>query len=249
MEKRKLGWLKQLPDHRDKLYSIPIYIRTMVLPPSVDLREVEPEIYDQGSLGSCTANALAGAYEYDERKQNKEHFMPSRLFIYYNERVMIGTVNSDSGANLRDGIKTMAKDGVCSEDEWPYKIWKFKSKPCRKQYRDALKDQIQEYSALSNDAVNLRSCLADGYPFVFGFSVFESFWNIGPDGIMPMPKPNERVEGGHAVMCVGYDDSKQLYIIRNSWGSGWGDKGYFYMPYQFMHSNNCDDFWTIKFVE
>lgn len=248
MEKRKLGWHRQLPDHRDRQYTLP-YIK-VVLPPSVDLREMDPPIYDQGDLGSCTANALAGAYEFDEIKQSKEYFMPSRLFIYYNERKIEGTIGYDSGANIRDGIKTLAKDGACSEELWRYNIGRFKSKPCKKCYKEALKDQIEEYLALSVDPLQLRSCLADGFPFVFGFSVYESFWSIGPDGLMPMPKPNERVEGGHAVECVGYDDTKQLYIIRNSWGSTWGDKGYFYMPYAFMHNSDyCDDFWQIKFVE
>lgn len=246
MEKRKLGWTRPHKDFRDRKY-LPKIVKLPVL---MDLRNIDFPIYDQGSLGSCTANALAAAYEYDEIKQNKEYFMPSRLFLYYNERKIIGTTNYDSGANIRDGIKTLVKEGVCSENMWKYNVSKFTKKPCRQCYKAALQDQIQEYLAIDDSPISIRSCLADSFPIPFGFSVYESFWNIGKDGIMPMPQPSERVEGGHAVLCVGYDDNKQLYIVRNSWGSDWGDKGYFYMPYQFMHNSDiCEDFWAIKFVE
>ena len=108
----KLGWLPDLPDQRDVLYAAPLTIMKS-LPPAVDLRPACPPVYDQGALGSCTANALSGAYEFDLIKQKKNDYTPSRLFVYYNERVLINTVNSDSGAYIRDGIKTMNNQGVC----------------------------------------------------------------------------------------------------------------------------------------
>jgi C1A family cysteine protease len=248
--KRRFGWIPQHPDIRDR--KLPLMVRK--LPESVDLRSQCPSVVDQGNLGSCTANAIASAYEFEHLKQNLGDFVPSRLFIYYNERVIEHTVKSDSGAMLRDGIKSIGKGdkgkGVCSESLWPYNINRFASKPCNKCFTEALKDQAIEYMAVQQTPAQLKGCLADGYPIVFGFTVYSSFMNIGYDGIMPMPKPDESIEGGHAVMCVGYDDSKQVYIIRNSWGTGFGDKGYFYMPENYMHDPDlCDDFWVIKLVE
>jgi C1A family cysteine protease len=245
-----LGWLPDLPDFRDFVYAAPMSV-AVALPSHADLRTGCPPVYDQGHLGSCTANALAGAFEFDLKKQNKPDFMPSRLFIYYNERVLINTVNSDSGAYIRDGIKTMNKDGVCPESEWPYDIANFTHKPSQKCYKDALKSQIKSYQRLFNTLNQLQGCLAEGFPFVFGFTVYESFMkeDVAHNGIMPMPKPTEKVMGGHAVMAVGYDDQKQVFIVRNSWGPGWGDKGYFYMPYAYItDTNRCDDFWTIRFI-
>jgi C1A family cysteine protease len=178
--------------------------------------------------------------------------MPSRLFLYYNERVMQGTVNSDSGAYIRDGIKSLNKSGICPEKEWPYIISKFADKPPKKCYDDALKATIKSYQRLTNtNLTQLQSCLSQGFPFVFGFTVYESFESqqVARTGIMPMPKPQEKVLGGHAVMAVGYDDSKQAVLVRNSWGTDWGIRGYFYMPYGYItNANLCDDFWTIRIV-
>jgi C1A family cysteine protease len=245
----KMGWLPDLPDQRDLLYAAPMAVMQQ-LPTSVDLRNQCPPVYDQGALGSCTANCLAGAYQYDLRKQKKTDFMPSRLFIYYNERVLINTVNSDSGAYIRDGIKTMNNEGVCPETDWPYDISKFTKKPSAACYRKASKCQIRSYQRLVNTLDQLKGCLAEGYPFVFGFTVYESFMTqqVAQTGIMPMPQQGEKTRGGHAVLAVGYDDSKNAFIVRNSWNTNWGIKGYFYMPYAYMTSNLCSDFWTIRLV-
>lgn len=245
------GWVPDLPDQRDLMYSAPMMIMKK-LPPKVDLRSKCPPVYNQGPLGSCTANALGGAFEFSRKKQRLKDFMPSRLFLYYNERVMINTVNSDSGAYIRDGIKSLNTTGICPEKEWPYDINKFTEKPPKKCYDDALKSTVKSYQRLNNTNLpQLKSCLSQGYPFVFGFTVYESFESqtVARTGMMPMPAPSEKVIGGHAVMAVGYDDKKQVAIVRNSWGTGWGVKGYFYMPYGYITSNNlCDDFWTIRIV-
>jgi len=249
------GWLPDLPDQRDVLYSAPLTI-IRKLPAKVDLRTKCPPVYDQGQLGSCTANALGGAFEFGQKKQKKKDFMPSRLFIYYNERVLNNSVNSDSGAFIRDGIKTLNKQGVCPEKEWTYDDdnspgAKFSKKPPAKCYTDATKNQITSYQRLVNtNLFQLQSCLSEGYPFVFGFTVYQSFMNIGKDGMMPMPKTTESILGGHAVMAVGYDATKQVFIIRNSWGKSWAVKGYFYMPFSYItDANKADDFWTIRMVE
>jgi len=202
-------------------------------------------------LGSCTANAIAAAIEFDRKKQGLPDFVPSRLFIYYNERVMEGTVDTDSGAQIRDGIKSVASQGACSEDEWPYDISKFAVKPGDKCFSDALKDRAVLYSRLTQILNQLKGCLFSGYPFVFGFTVYESFESdaVAQSGIAPMPGAGERVLGGHAVQAVGYDNSQQRFIVRNSWGDGWGMKGYFTLPYAYLtDSNLSDDFWTIRLL-
>jgi len=248
-EYKKYGWLRDIHDHRDILREKE-YIRT---PPVIDLRHNCPEIYNQGKLGSCTANAIGGAYEFDEIKENESNkFTPSRLFIYYNERDMEGTVKSDSGAQIRDGIKSINKIGVCPETDWPYDISTFTTKPSDKCYEVAKNHKSVKYEKIVHEFEHLQDCIASGFPFVFGFSVYESFESpeVAKTGIMPMPKNDEKLLGGHAVMAVGYDDNKGYFIVRNSWGAEWGDNGYFYMPYEFIISDNyCSDFWTVQSVK
>jgi C1A family cysteine protease len=137
---------------------------------------------------------------------------------------------------------------VCSETDWPYNIDKFKDKPTDNCYSFALSHKTIDYRAISQNLDQLKSALIEGFPVVFGFSVYESFESeeVAKTGYMPMPKPNEKILGGHAVAIVGFDNSKKIFIVRNSWGSGWGDKGYFYMPYDFIvNPNMASDFWTI----
>jgi len=247
----RYGWIRDLPDQRDHFYAAPPEF-LLKLPPSVDLRPQCPDVYDQGQLGSCTANAIAAALEFDQMKEKKANiFVPSRLFIYYNERAMEGTVNEDSGAQIRDGIKSVAKQGDCPEDLWPYDITKFAVKPPQQCYQQALKFKAVLYQRLSQISNQLKGCLASGYPFVFGFAVYESFESqqVAQTGHAPMPAPTEASIGGHAVMAVGYDDSQNWFIVRNSWGVGWGMKGYFTLPYAYLLEQNlASDFWTIRVV-
>jgi len=249
-EIRRYGWIPDVPDQRDHLYSAPAqYLKA--LPASTDLRPKCPPVYDQGALGSCTANAIAGAIEFDRLKQKLSDFVPSRLFIYYNERAIEGTVPIDAGAMIRDGIKSVASDGVCPEPEWPYDITKFARKPTAKCYADARLDRAVSYQSLIQDLNQMKGCLASGYPFVFGFTVYESFESdtVKKSGHAPMPKWNERPVGGHAVIAVGYDENRQWFVVRNSWGLRWGMKGYFTMPYAyFIQPGLARDFWTIRLV-
>jgi C1A family cysteine protease len=252
---RRFGWVPDLPDHRDKMFSAPV-VHATPLPSSVDLRpSCPPEIYDQGELGSCTGNAIAAAIEFDQMKQGlADVFTPSRLFIYYNERVMEGTVMEDAGAMIRDGIKSVNKVGAPHEALWPYSDANpgvFQKKPSTTAFNDARKHPALLYQRLPQVESQLKGCLTSGYPFVFGFSVFESFMTtaMAKTGRAPMPKPKEKQIGGHAVLAVGYDDHKRRFICRNSWGDGWGVKGYFTMPYDYvLDENMSDDFWTIKTV-
>jgi len=241
------GWLPDLPDHRDLLYSA-IAPRVRKLPRKIDLQPKCSPVEDQGQLGSCTANSLVGALEYLENKDGVALVDLSRLFIYYNERAIEGTVDQDSGAFIRDGIKSLAKQGVCPEDDWPYKIARFAKKPSASCYRTAKKHRIISYRRI-NTVDEMRSCLADGFAFVFGFTVYESFESqeVAKSGVVDLPAPKEKVVGGHAVMGAGYNDSKKRFLVRNSWGTDWGKKGYFTMPYAYLADRNLsDDFWTIR---
>jgi len=254
MPKHFYGWVADLPDHRDLVYAAPA-VYTAALPSKKDLRPGCPPVYDQGQLGSCTANAIAGALQFDQILQGKQKgksWTASRLFIYYNERVMEGTVNSDSGAQIRDGIKSVASIGACPENpDWPYIITMFAAKPTPKAFQDAPLGRAIQYMRVAQVLNQMKGCLASGFPFVFGFTVYESFESpqVAKTGIVPMPATNEKVLGGHAVMAVGYDDGSQRFIVRNSWGTSWGIKGYFMMPYAYLtDSNLSDDLWTIRTV-
>ncbi len=241
------GWVPDLPDQRDFMYSAVLRVPAK-LPRSVDLRYLCSRVEDQGQLGSCTGNALAGALEFLERKDKISFVDFSRLFIYYNERLIEHTTKADAGAMIRDGIKTLAKQGVCSEKTWPYVISKFAVKPNAACYKEALQHRATSYRRIMT-LDEMRACLAVGFPFVFGFSVYESFESqaVARTGIVNMPKPKEAQIGGHAVMAVGYDDSKKRFMVRNSWGDDWGMKGYFTIPYQYVADRNLsDDFWTIR---
>ena len=246
---KNYGWKRQLPDFRD----LELTLTTSVLPAKVDLTSQCPPVYDQGQLGSCTANAIAAALDFDRHKQGETFVNPSRLFIYYNERAMEGTVKSDSGAAIRDGIKVVNTQGACKEVTWPYTISKFKSKPVIAAYKEGLLYESVKYQGLDNtNLTSLKTALASGLPFVFGFSVYSSFEStaVASTGIVPMPAKNESLLGGHAVLCVGYDDSTQRFLVRNSWGPGWGIKGYFTIPYTYLTNKNlASDFWVIQSVK
>ncbi len=254
---KRYGWIPDLPDHRDLLYAAPA--PRAGLPARVDLRRKMPPVYDQGDLGSCTANAVAAAVQFVRRAERKTpDLVPSRLFIYYNERDIEGTVREDSGAQLRDGMKVAAKLGVCPEDEpgkpydWPYDIARFAERPPAPCYAFGLDHQVLVYRRVPRVLSQMKGCLASGFPFVFGFTVYESFESqeVARTGVVPMPGARERALGGHAVAAVGYDDGAQRFAVRNSWGRGWGAKGYFTMPYAYLiEPDLSDDFWTVRLTE
>jgi C1A family cysteine protease len=256
---RGYGWRPQLPDVRDRLYAARL---TGPLPAECDLRPSMPPVYDQGQLGSCTGNAIAGAMEYERDRQGLADFTPSRLFVYYNERALEGTVSSDSGAVIRDGIKVVNSDGVCPETLWPYDTGMFAVKPPKRCYVAADTDRAVQYEAIQTMG-DLKDAIASNLAVVFGFTVYQSFESqaVAQSGVLPMPQPGEATVGGHAVVAVGYSDSKSQVIVRNSWGESWGDHGYFYMPYQYLTGSKASsdsspingahlvsDLWAIQLV-
>ncbi|HEX2439017.1 MAG TPA: C1 family peptidase [Methylomirabilota bacterium] len=250
-ETRWYGWRPDLPDARDLMFA-PRPQVIGALPPRVDLRPYMPSVYDQGNLGSCTANAIGAALQFTQIKQREADFVPSRLFIYYNERVMEDSVNSDAGAEIRDGMKAVNKLGAPPEKLWPYIISKFKRKPPAAAFKAALAHQSISYQRVPRDLNHMRACLAEGFPYVFGFSVYDGFESdaCARTGVLNVPGKDEQVLGGHAVLAVGYDDASRRFYVRNSWGDAWGQKGYFTMPYEYMANRGlCSDFWTVRQVE
>jgi C1A family cysteine protease len=251
----RFGWQPDLPDYRDFSYGTQrLKLEApRALPGKMDLRNAwMPEPYHQRDLGSCTANAIGAALAYEHAKQGLGKLMPSRLFIYYAERAMEGTVQSDPGAQIRDGIKVIAKLGAPPERLWPYDIAKFARKPPVKAYRAALQHRALAYFRVDQARLReLLGCLAGGFPFVFGFTVYEGFDSpkVLKSGILDMPRRGERVLGGHAVVAVGYNQKTKRFLVRNSYGAAWGRKGYFTMPFDYLLDDDlAADFWTIRTV-
>jgi len=245
MTARKYGWRPDKPDQRDKVCTLRA---KRGVSKNVDLRNTGhlPPVYDQGQLGSCTGNAIAAAVAYGLRAQGKHDYNPSRLFIYYNERLIEGTVNTDAGAEERDGIKVVATLGSPSEDIWPYDVSKFADKPSDQAYAEAKKSIIKQYSRVPVKLSNIQNVLTHGIPIVFGIALYESFESdaVAANGIVPMPDLSEKMVGGHCMLLVGSTDTH--FIVRNSWGEGWGDRGYCYIPHEYVTNTNlADDFWAI----
>jgi C1A family cysteine protease len=256
------NWKPDLPDIRDKVFLAPMAATSY--PSSFSMRSKLPKPYDQGDLGSCTANALAASLALQlilEKKlvpNETPKTTPSRLFIYYNERAIEGTINEDSGAYIRDGIKSLNKQGACFESDWPYSINAFARKPSTLAYKNALPNTVKQYMRINVSDLNAKkSAIITNHAIVFGITVYESFESdaASSSGLIPMPDPNETMLGGHAMAIVGYDDNKVIgkskgaFEVRNSWGTTWGDHGYCWIPYDYLNNSNlCDDNWIIKLV-
>lgn len=221
------------------------------LPPKVDLRPQMPPVYDQGALGSCTAQAACAAFYFCQKKQKIFTFDPSKLFTYYTTRDIEGSTEEDAGAMIRDAIKSINKFGVCPESIWPYKAEKLTVKPTPTCYDTASRHTAVSYSQVVQNINQLKGCLAAGYPFVFGMQVYDFFegQDVATSGKVSMPGSYEEIIGYHAVLAVGYDDSQKIFMIRNSWGAQWGIAGHFTLPYEYvLNPSLTSDFWTIRIV-
>ena len=284
--KHSYGWIPDRPDQRDlrftprprKVYRAALGLQqASIIPPAVDLRPSCPPVYDQGQIGSCTANAIAAAIDFERQRQKLAFIFPSRLFIYYNEREIEGTIASDSGAQIRDGLKTINTTGACREKQtgpedisfWPYSE-PFAAKPSRNCYGAAACHKTLQYLSVAQQQTDMLDCLAQGFPFVFGITVYESFESnfVSQTGYVPIPAPSESVLGGHALLAVGYQIKSAILcsgsglagfvtgehpvsiLFRNSWGADWGDAGYGTIPVEYLTNPDlASDFWTIRMEE
>jgi C1A family cysteine protease len=242
---------KDHTDLRDKIYRATVIKHPNQLPETVDLRPKMSPICDQGNLGACTAHAIvSGLREYWELQTTPELIRLSRLYLYWHERAMEGTIYEDAGAMLRDGMKVLYKFGVPAETDYPYDITHFTNKPTKVAETVAAKYKITEYHRIP-DLQTLKVALAEGYPVAMGMSVYDSFESdlVARTGVVPLPDVEaENCLGGHAVCIVGYTtlNGKEVLIVRNSWGENWGDHGYCYIPTSFIDKGIIMDMWTGK---
>jgi C1A family cysteine protease len=246
------GWKRDIPSPFDPVHEHLALSAAPVLPES-DMRPAWPPIYDQGALGSCTGNGLGGAVHYVLKKESKipDTWRPARNFIYWNERAAEGTVGSDAGASIRDGVRVIQHKGVPDEKLWPYDVQRFTQRPGPLAFSDALKHRALAVGRVNQTHTDIRTALSQGYNVVFGFSVFESFESdaVAANGIVPMPRATEDLLGGHCAVLVGHSDARKRYIGRNSWGEDWGIKGYFEIPYEYIEDSQlASDMWIVKVV-
>jgi C1A family cysteine protease len=247
---QRFGWKPSLPDQRDLLADT----SEIQVAEEVDPRDDMPAVYDQGQLGSCTANAVAAALEYNNRLDNNDAGTPSRLFIYYFERKLEGSpADQDTGAFGRDGFKVAKRWGVPPDEEWPYSDANpgdFQKEPPKNVMDDAAKHKLTEtYRAVPRSVDSFKAVLSNKQTCAFGFTVYESFESaeVAKTGIVPMPGRGEGVLGGHEVLMVGYlKDEPNYALVRNSWGDGWGLGGYFLFPWAYVLSQLASDFRTIR---
>lgn len=240
------GWQPDRPDLRDLIH-MPVLDAGAVPPNNVVIPM--PPHYDQGQEGSCTGNALAGITQCLRRQEGLPDWVPSRNFIYYNERWLEGTIKSDSGAMIRDGIKSLNTWGVCDEKLWPYVQSRFTRKPTVTAYRAAAQHKAVKYARVLQTRSNFMATLAGGLPFVIGFTVYESFESdeVAKTGIVQLPQSGEQEVGGHAVCVIGYDVNSDRLLVRNSWGENWGQGGNFTIPFDYFLSKDlADDAWVIQ---
>jgi C1A family cysteine protease len=255
IEDFKHGCNKQAEDPRDRAYKPKLVNWTDL--EDIDLRKDCSVPRAQGNIGSCTAFATTSMFDFVRRKNSMVSWQPSPLFTYYATRKAVDPVLTDSGATVRDALKSAARDGVSMERVWPYVIEKYNEHPPEEAWNIAEKHQALEYLRINDyDKNEWLNCLNDGYPFVFGINLYESFFDpimqlmggfmIDPD------RWNEKIVGAHCMMAVGYIknyNGKKYVIVQNSWGTNWGDKGYCYIPLTYMMSNDTFDFWTIRLTE
>ena len=284
---RRMGWLRDLPDYRDftdghddltlklKTFGQKDSIKMMMdkiktskasaTPSSaVDLRSFCSPIEDQGNLGSCTAHAGVGLVEYFEKRAFGKYIDASRLFLYKVTRNLLHETG-DTGAYLRTTAAALTLFGVPPEEYWIYDTTKFDVEPTAFLYSYASSYQAITYYRLDPPGTsfqqvlaNVKGKLAAGLPSMFGFTVYSSYTQADATGKIPFPTRGDKIEGGHAVAAIGYDDKMKIknantggiettgaLLIRNSWGTGWGDRGYGWLPYEYVLRGLAVDWWSL----
>lgn len=257
MASRKKGFIQQEQQKRfygwKKGPTLPVENRYvpqksfLPLPPEVDLESKCPEVYAQLKLGSCTVNASGSLAQYIMKKNGHIDYMPSRLAMYWYGRFLEKNVENDWGTSLRTAMDTLVKLGVPHEEFWPYDVSKFREKPTKPAWTDGYWHTIKTAYEVDQNVTIMKKRLNEGFPFIFGFNVFDSFeYKMAERNfVMQMPSQGETIHFGHAVMAVGYNDELRAFKIRNSWGKEWAKNGHFYMPYDFIDNPEyCSDFWT-----
>ncbi len=247
------GWIRDLPDHRDLRV---VRDQASTFPRTLSLRSEMPPVFDQAQLGSCTGNGIAGVLEHQAMRQGHDHGTPARLWIYYQERVIEGTVSQDAGAQIRDGVKVVAHLGCPPETDWPYSDQNpgpFQGPVPQAASRPA-EDNIYRglhYYRCPQDLWDMKWCIVNHYPLVFGCSVFQGFESpeVAQTGVVALPSASDQPIGGHCMVIVGYDDARQVFEVRNSWSESWGDAGHCWMPYAYLLDQNLSsDVWSIRLV-
>lgn len=238
------GWSPDKPDHRD----IETLERGLVLPSRADVRTILSPVEDQLALGSCTANAATSLMESFMIRSGKQYVDLSRLYLYWSTRTRVEDTpaTDDSGCELRDVMKALARYGVCTEASWPYDISKMADTPPPECDMEAAKHKILHYRTATT-LFSIKHCLANGYALIGGFSVPQNMISdeCAATGVVKLPMPDEQIVGGHAVLFVGYDDTSEMLIFQNSWSTSWGNNGFGYLPYGFVEQGLADDFWCL----
>lgn len=245
------GWRLESPDSQDRLLvdNLPkMALLEAASGGAVDLRKWCSPVENQRDIGSCVGNAVVGGLELLQIRNGQKLIDLSRMFVYYNSRLMHGDAEQDSGTYIRIAMGTLSSIGTCSEAKWPYDTSNVFIRPTWGSYREAYAHKIGGYYRIDGDGQGridlIKSALERGNPVVFGCLVDAAFMNTGTDGVVAMPKPGRKVEGGHAMLIVGYKDGGDTLIVRNSWGTGWGDDGYCYIPSDFLDACDANDFWV-----
>lgn len=249
------GYKMGKPSPSAKKYASKRFVNK-ALPAKVDLRKQLTDIEMQGGTNSCVANAVAGAYEYLMKQHlGDDAYDISRLFIYYNARYLEETEEiTDDGAYVSLAIESLKEYGACSEETWEFEEEIVDDEPSEEAYEEAKGFLVEEVEHIPLELDAWKSALAEGYPIIFGISTFKSFDSHRKPGLVPTPTKKEvarEEHGGHAMLCVGYSDKDEVFIVRNSWGTDWGDKGYCYISYKYMLNPeyNDTDSWIIKRIE